>query len=238
MRILENNGTDITNIDGITFNNFCSGNRSGIIKGRLNECNIIRSSSSVISVASGVILINGVRLSFDSQTDFVFNTLPASTINYSIIVEIVIDSNSEITSRMFVQETNVSLIKDNLLQNENGAGTYQIELSRFNLTPEGIDNIVRVLDVITTKNKITTSLPLTLTTDGWDSSNQQKINLNINILKRNEIDVDINSIKEWGSCQVYAISESPSGITFTCDKIPTKNLTFRVTSMEVEYVSQ
>ena len=80
--------------------------------------------------------------------------------------------------------------------------------------------------------KITQSSTLTLTVNGW-SSNQQTVTYAHNTAKRNVIDVDPASIKEWASCGVYAISETATGITFKCSTVPENALNFKVTSMGV-----
>ena len=80
--------------------------------------------------------------------------------------------------------------------------------------------------------KITQSATLTLTTAGW-SSNQQTVTYAHDTAKRNVIDVDPASVEEWANCGVLAISETATGITFSCKTVPTNALNFRVTSMGV-----
>jgi hypothetical protein len=147
-RILENNGIDNTNIDGASFNNFCAGQRSGIIKGRLNECAITSPSSSVVNVNTGELLIYGVRVVIDS-TDFTFSTFPSTATRYSLIAEIVVSDTSIITHRIFVQLSSVSLIQNDLYATSTGAGTYQIELAKFTLSTSGVTDLIRTVDIIT-----------------------------------------------------------------------------------------
>ena len=111
--ILENNGIDNTNIDGASFNNFCAGQRSGIIKGVLNECAITSPSSSVVNINTGEVNYIWLRIIIDS-TNFTFSTLPSTATRYSLVAEIVIDDNSAITHRIFVQLSSVSLIQNDL----------------------------------------------------------------------------------------------------------------------------
>lgn len=80
--------------------------------------------------------------------------------------------------------------------------------------------------------QITQSNTLTLTVASW-SNNAQTITYAHDTAKRNVIDVDPASVKEWASCGVLATAETASTITFECDTVPTSDLSFRVTSMEV-----
>ena len=51
--------------------------------------------------------------------------------------------------------------------------------------------------------------------------------------RRNVIDVMPTDIQEWANAGVYGISETSSGITFVCNVVPSKALTFKVTSMVI-----
>lgn len=80
---------------------------------------------------------------------------------------------------------------------------------------------------------VTVSELMTLTIDGWVNK-QQTVNAIINTSKRNVIDITVGEIPDWAECGVYAVEETESGITFKCKTVPTKNLTFHITQMEVE----
>ena len=147
-RIIENDNTDNTNVDGLSFNNFCSGGKSGIIKGKLNECAITSPSSSVLTIDSGELLIFGSRIILDS-TNYTFSTFPTISTRYSYVAEIVISDSSVITFSMFIQLASASLTTDDLYATSTAAGTYQIELATFTLTSAGITDLVRTVDVIT-----------------------------------------------------------------------------------------
>lgn len=148
-RILENNGIDNTNIDGASFNNFCAGQRSGVIKGVLNECAITSPSSSVVNINTGALIISGVRVILDTATNFNFSTFPSTATRYSLVAEIVVDDNSAITTRLFVQLASVALTKNSLYATSTGAGTYQIELAKFTLSTDGVSDLIRTVDIIT-----------------------------------------------------------------------------------------
>lgn len=79
---------------------------------------------------------------------------------------------------------------------------------------------------------ITVSDLYTLRADGW-VNNEQKVTIPLQIDKRNVIDITPNEIKTWGNSAIYPINEETTGITFKCDTVPTSDLTFRVTMMEV-----
>lgn len=78
----------------------------------------------------------------------------------------------------------------------------------------------------------TVSPLLTLSASGW-SNNAQTVTYAHNTSKRNVIDVEPASIKAWTAAGILATSETTSTITFECDTVPTADLSFRVTSMEV-----
>lgn len=80
--------------------------------------------------------------------------------------------------------------------------------------------------------KITQSGTLTLTTTGW-SNNTQTVSYAHDTAKRNVIDVEPANIKAWTAAGILATAETASTITFECDTVPTADLSFRVTSMEV-----
>lgn len=81
---------------------------------------------------------------------------------------------------------------------------------------------------------ITITPTLTLTVAGWDTTTkQQTVLTTIDTTKRNVIDITVGELPTWSECNVYAISESATGVTFQCDTIPSDALTFKITSMEV-----
>ena len=81
---------------------------------------------------------------------------------------------------------------------------------------------------------ITISSTLTLTVAGWDSqTKQQTVLTTIDTTKRNVVDITVSELPTWSECNVYAISESATGVTFQCDTIPEDALTFKITSMAV-----
>ena len=82
---------------------------------------------------------------------------------------------------------------------------------------------------------VSTSYLLTLTASGWDSeTKQQTVEYELNTDNRNVVDITVGELPLWSTYNVYAVSETATGITFQCDSIPEEDLTFRITSMEKE----
>lgn len=149
-KILTQNGVDNTNIDGARAAYFAAGMRDGIIKGSLNECAFTSASSDVINLDSGVLLIAGHPIVIKEGRSWTFTSRPSNTERRAVIAEIVVDSNSAVTFRVFEQLASVALVKNNMFKYENGAGTYQVEIGRFTLTTAGlVEDVVRTLDIIT-----------------------------------------------------------------------------------------
>lgn len=149
-KILTQNGIDNTNIDGARAEYFAAGMRDGIIKGSLNECAFTSPSSNVINLDSGVLLIAGHTVVISEGRSWEFTSRPSNTERRAVIAEIAVDSNSAVTFRVFEQLASVALIKNNMFEHENGAGTYQVEIGRFTLTTAGlVEDVVRTLDIIT-----------------------------------------------------------------------------------------
>ena len=89
-------------------------------------------------------------------------------------------------------------------------------------------------DIKDTTARITITPTLTLTVAGWDSqTKQQTVLTTIDTTKRNVVDITVEELPTWSECNVYAISESATGVTFQCDTIPSDALTFKITSMVV-----
>jgi len=75
---------------------------------------------------------------------------------------------------------------------------------------------------------------LTLNANGWDSNTKtQKVTFELDTAKYNIIDITITELESWAAYKVSPITESSTGITFSCETIPTNNLTFKVVSMNV-----
>lgn len=151
MRILTNNNSNNTNIDGARAEFFNSSNRDGIVKGAFNEGRFFASSSNVITLDTCELRISGHRIVIDEPLVYTFNTLPSENIRYIYVAQIVVNESSAVSFSTILKTLSDSeLIKDNLFKYENGNGTYQVEIGRFTQQIDGtITDIVRTIDLIT-----------------------------------------------------------------------------------------
>ena len=81
-------------------------------------------------------------------------------------------------------------------------------------------------------DKTTISSDLTLTVAGWDSTakTQTLSGLTIDTSRLNTPIPLTTSLKEYASCGIYLSSETSTSLTFTCDTIPTNDITFKLKS--------
>lgn len=159
IKILTKNAVDNTNIDGARQSHFNAGMRSGIVKGAFNEGNMFASSSNVLALDTCELRISGHRIVIDEIETFTMGSIPTVETNYSLIAEISVDNSSVPSFRMFIQNSNTELIKQNLFSNSTGSGVYQIEIGTFILTTAGtIVGVRRTADLITgeTPKQLTT----------------------------------------------------------------------------------
>nr|DAQ16522.1 MAG TPA: leucine-rich repeat protein [Caudoviricetes sp.] len=146
IRILTKNGVENTNIDGARDCNFNAGNRDGIVKSVLKEGNFFLSSSNVIALDTCELRIFGHRIVIDTIQYKTFSSIPTTPIRYALIGQIIMTETVPSFS-LIVQYAEKILQKDNI---NNGNGTYEVEIGRFTLQPNGtIVDLVRTLDIIT-----------------------------------------------------------------------------------------
>lgn len=146
IRILTKNGVENTNIDGARDCNFNAGNRDGIVKSVLKEGNFFLSSSNVIALDTCELRIFGHRIVIDTIQYKTFSSVPTTPIRYALIGQIIMTETVPSFS-LIVQYAEKILQKDNI---NNGNGTYEVEIGRFTLQPNGtIIDLVRTLDIIT-----------------------------------------------------------------------------------------
>lgn len=149
-KILTKNGIENTNIDGARGENFNAGMRSGIVKGALNEGNFNTNASNSIFLDTCELRISGHRIVIDEIIYKTFTNTPTTPTRYSLVAQVVVNDSSNVDFSMFVQSANTTLVQDNLYKTLNGAGTYQLEIGRFTLQPDGtITDVVRTADLIT-----------------------------------------------------------------------------------------
>ena len=149
IKILTKNAIDHTNIDGARENHFSAGMRSGIVKGAFNEGNLFLNGNHVI-LDSCELRISGHRVIIDTPEDFSLTNTPTSNTQKSLFAEIVVNESSTPSFRLFIENSTYNLRQDNLFKNNNGSGTYQVELGTFLHKTDGtISDAFRTIDVIT-----------------------------------------------------------------------------------------
>lgn len=147
-KILTKNGIENTNIDGARSYNFNSGRRSGIVQGALNECNFFANASNSYAIDTGELRLCGHRVVITETEYRTMQNTPSTDIRYSVIAQVIVDTSYNVSFQFLLQNASAPLTQDNL--DENGTGTYQLEIGRFTYTTDGvIEDIVRTADLIT-----------------------------------------------------------------------------------------
>ena len=165
IKILTKNSIDNTNIDGARQNHFSAGMKSGIVKGSFNEGGFFASATNIIALDTCELRISGHRVVIDSVQYFTLSNRPSNSTKYSMIAEISVNDNSEPTFRLFIQQSNIQLIKDNLFNTNIGSGTYQLEIGTFILSSSGnISNVLKRAKMITGGSDVINVGTITTTT--------------------------------------------------------------------------
>ena len=166
-KILENNNVEIENIDGAAFNNFAAGNKSGVLRGVLNECALF-ATGNVISVSTGCLLIHGIRVKITEAESVTLSSAPSVNTRYQLIAQIVMDEETEITFSVFAR-TIEPLVQHALFVN--GFGTYQVELGQFVHTTDGnITQVIKTIPTLTAGQKGDKGDPSTLDKIGYNTT--------------------------------------------------------------------
>lgn len=148
--ILTQNSMDNTNIDGARAEYFNSGMRDGIVKGAFNEGTFTTLASNQISFDTCELRISGHRVVVEETWTRTFSTKPKTPMRYALIGQIIVGEDLSVQFELFPQLASTALIKNNLFRQQNGAGTYQVEIGRFTLNTDGnIVDVTRTLDIIT-----------------------------------------------------------------------------------------
>lgn len=144
--ILEQNGVDNTNVDGAAMNNFAAGGRNGIMKGVLNECVVYPPNTHSIGLTTGEMIVQGFRIKITELYAHTFSSIPARPIRYQLVARVTLDLNRNVTFDIICREEK-ELTQEALYARENGA--YEAEIARFTHTSDGVQDLVRTMDVIT-----------------------------------------------------------------------------------------
>ena len=156
-KILEANGVENENVDGAGFNNFCAGNKDLIIKGVLNECNIVATNLNTITIDTGELLIKGFRFKITSPYSHSFSSVAATPTNYEIIARITLLADRTVNGEIICR-TPQELVQNNLFASE--TGTYESVVATFIHTVDGISNIVSILQKESSGETITVDAEL------------------------------------------------------------------------------
>ena len=220
IKILTKTGEEITAVDDARAYNFDAGNRSGIVKGALNEGRFFSASNNVIALDSCELRIAGHRVVIDSAESITLTNAPANNTRYSMIAEIVVNDSSTPSFRLFIQPSTIALIKDNLYKTTKGNGTYQLEIGRFTLTPAGlIEDVVRTADVISGG------------TTGGDNTYIEIGNVTTNTISQgSQANVDVENVvdEQTGKTKTNFTFDIPAttGTTISVDGVEQESLSF------------
>ena len=88
IRILTQNGIENTNIDGARDHHFNAGNRSGIVKGVLNEGRLFSAGDNAIDLDTCELRVFGHRVVIDAVEHRVIQGLPESPTEYSLVASL------------------------------------------------------------------------------------------------------------------------------------------------------
>lgn len=144
-KILEQNGVENEVVDGGALNNFCAGNRDGIIAGVLSEC-ALSAAGNGVAISPGLLIICGVRIKITASETLHVSSVPLKATRYQIIAQITLGADGNTSAEFFLQ-SNASLKRDAIYAQ--GYGTYQAEIGSFTHNPDGsISDMVRTLDVL------------------------------------------------------------------------------------------
>lgn len=148
IKILTKNAVENTNIDGARDCNFNAGRRSGIVKGALNQGNFFSSSSNTIALDTCELRLCGHRIVLDTVEYKTLSNIPSVPILYSMVAQVVVDDNNDVSFDLIIQSSSTPLVQENL--DTTGKGKFQLEIGKFTQQTDGtITDIVRTADLIT-----------------------------------------------------------------------------------------
>lgn len=162
-KVLEQNGVLNENIDGAAFNNFCAKNMDGIIGDVLEECPMYLSSSNIISIGSGLLIIKGFRVKI--LEDGLHFSIPSGTTPgvTQIICSLTLNKDRSVLTEISLSEERV-LKQDSILTEEEGK--YEVEIGRFYWDGSSAKNLTRSISVISVDQKAEENIELAQTLSG------------------------------------------------------------------------
>lgn len=154
IKIFENNGIEIENIDGAALNHFTAGGRDCILKSVLNECKVFSPNSMSVAVSTGEMIIQGVRIKILENVTYTFPALPSSSTPELYRVVAILTKNATLNGYVYtavfshLPKTTESLRKDDFFKNENASGRYEVEVANYYISRSGISNINMTMPVV------------------------------------------------------------------------------------------
>ena len=145
MKLLESNGILQTAFSGIISNYLFAPEMVGYVPGVLNNCNIVKTSNSSITMGEGLIIINGVRILVDEPYVITIPNYPATNTVYHLYLRITITENGE-NSVVANYRIKQELRQDDFLLTNNGI--YEIELASFIMGSSGIQSFIKELKAV------------------------------------------------------------------------------------------
>ena len=198
MKILEQKGIEITNIDGAVFNNFTSGGKDGILKGVLNECKVYLPASNIVAISTGEMLVQGIRIQLTEEQTFSFSATPSLPIRYQVVVRVV--RQQEDVSVEFQLRPIQALEQQNLYKTD--SGVYEAEVIRFTQMSSGsLEDVTRTMDIISGGTSSGGSNPLSV---GEVETNTLESGM--------EAEVDLEIVEKEGIPVLNASFSIPKGV--------------------------
>ena len=227
MKILENNGIKIENIDGAAFNEFLAG-KDGVVKGVLDECIVYKANSNMLKMGTGLILVHGVRIKMLEETSLNIpsNSFPATPIRYRYILTLELKSDKSFDVSFKSEEfSNRELIKEDLYKTNQGK--YELELFRYTIDANGYTDIVRVFDIIAGGGSGTTVTVGGVVQDTWDADTKLDKATNVSQILYGTNDVGDTSYWNFGSTatRFSMVYRSGDGTASIADPIQPLNIT-------------
>ena len=136
MKILEQNGTEVTNIDQAAINSIYSIG-DGVIRGRFNNLTIAIQDSSTLLINKGHIIISGFNVIVEEPVNVKVIATTTLTKEYLIGILDLVDNNPYFS---FAVTDETRLDKYNLFKENLNTGFYKMLLASFNVDSNGISN--------------------------------------------------------------------------------------------------
>lgn len=150
INLLESNRISQNAFSGMATNYLCSEYQNGYINNVLQNFKIINVGSNSISIAPGVVLIEGSRILNDDNYDITITSFPDSTLLYHLVLKLEVTTSGDNAFSIIYRQVS-ALQKDDILKE--GTGIYELELATFDLSPNGISNFKQELLPIILQNE-------------------------------------------------------------------------------------